>query len=254
VAEGGEEDYPAVAMNIFVGTSGWAYGTWKPGFYPAGTSAKSFLHYYATKFDSVEVNYTFGKPLGLTPELSARWMADVPDGFEFSFKAPRAVTHSRDRLQDSEVLQKFAASLEPFRKAKKLGVVLFQLPPTVRSDEKLLSSFLKIWPKRYRAAFEFRHESWFDESVYAALKKAGAAVCIAESEKLVTPEQVTAGHVYYRLRLPAYSNKELDLRSRLIASHANAGRLVYAYLKHEDSPVSTQRALRIQALAKKSVA
>jgi len=234
-------------MNLFVGTSGWAYGTWKPGFYPAGTSAKSFLHYYATKFNSVEVNYTFGKPLGLTPELSARWMAEVPAGFEFSFKAPRAVTHSRDRLQNSEVLQKFAASLEAFRKAKKLGVVLFQLPPTVRSDENLLSSFLKVWPKKYRAAFEFRHESWFNESVYATLKRAKAALCIAESEKLVTPEQVTAAHVYYRLRLPKYSNKELDLRSQSLVAHANAGRLVYAYLKHEDSPVSTRRALRIQS-------
>jgi uncharacterized protein YecE (DUF72 family) len=254
VAEGDEEDYPAEAMNLLIGTSGWAYGTWKPGFYPAGTSAKSFLRYYATKFRSVEVNYTFGKPLGLTPELSRRWMADVPADFEFSFKAPRAVTHSRDRLQDSEILRKFAASLEPFRKAKKLGVVLFQLPPTVQSDEKLLSGFLKIWPKRYRAAFEFRHESWFNEGVYAALKKAGAALCIAESEKLVTPEQITAGHVYYRLRLPKYSNKELDLRSQLLAAHATAGRLVYAYLKHEDSPVSTRRALRIQSLAMKSVA
>jgi uncharacterized protein YecE (DUF72 family) len=157
-------------------------------------------------------------------------------------------------LQDSEVLRKFAASLEPFRKAKKLGVVLFQLPPTVRSDEKLLSSFLKIWPKRYRAAFEFRHESWFNDVICAALKKARVALCIAESEKLVTPEEVTTGHIYYRLRLPKYSNKELDLRSQSLVAHANAGRLVYAYLKHEDSPVSTQRALRIQALAKKSVA
>jgi uncharacterized protein YecE (DUF72 family) len=249
VAECRERDYSALAMNLYIGTSGWAYWTWKPGFYPAGTSAKSFLRFYASKFNSVEVNYTFGKPLGLTPELSARWISDVPEGFQFSFKAPRAVTHSRDRLQNSELLKNFLASLEAFRKAKKLGAVLFQLPPTVKCNEELLRSFLKDWPKRYRAAFEFRHASWFNDGVYSTLKRAGVALCIAESEKLVTPEQVTAEHVYYRLRLDHFSQKELDLRSQQLAAHAIAGRDVYAYVKHVDSPISTQRAKKIKMLA-----
>jgi len=182
-------------------------------------------------------------------ELSARWMADVPEGFQFSFKAPRAVTHSRDRLQDSELLRKFLASLEPFKNAKKLGVVLFQLPPTLKCNETLLRDFLKRWPKRYRAAFEFRHASWFNDNVCGILKQAGVALCVAESEKLVTPEQVTAEHVYYRFRLDHYSPKELDLRSHQLALHASAGRNVYAYVKHVDSPISTQRAKRIQSLA-----
>ena len=236
-------------MALFVGTSGWAYSTWKPGFYPAGLGAKGFLKYYATKFNSVEVNYTFGKPLGLTPELTARWMADVAERFEFSFKAPRAVTHSRDRLQHSELLKKFLKSLEPFRKANKLGVVLFQLPPTLKSNPDLLRRFLKKWPKQYRAAFEFRHESWFEHKVFAILNEYGTALCVAESEKIVTPEQTTAPFVYYRLRLPKYSKVGLDLRARALAEHAAAGRDVYAYLKHEDSPISTRRAKRVKAVA-----
>jgi uncharacterized protein YecE (DUF72 family) len=236
-------------MAIFIGTSGWAYSTWKPGFYPAGVSAKGFLRHYATKFNSVEVNYTFGKPLGVTPELAARWIGDVPAGFQFAFKAPRAVTHSRERLQKSELLEKFLRSLEPFRKSRKLGPVLFQLPPHAKKDAPLLSAFLKGWPKRYRIAFEFRNASWFDEEVFGILRKAGAALCIAESDKLSTPEVVTADFVYYRLRLEKYSKDALALRSQLLAGHANEGRDVYAYLKHVDSPISTRRASRVKALA-----
>jgi uncharacterized protein YecE (DUF72 family) len=242
-----------LSMGLFVGTSGWAYGTWKPGFYPAGLSAKSYLKFYATKFNSVEVNYTFGKPLGITPELAARWMGDVPEGFRFSFKAPRAVTHSRDRLQRPELLKLFLKSLEPFRKAEKLGVVLFQLPPTLKSNPKLLRDFLKRWPKQYRVAFEFRHASWFEEVVFEILKNAGAALCVAESEKVVTPECLTAEFAYYRLRMPKYSKDALDLRSRTLAAHVTAGRDVYAYLKHVDSPISTRRAGRVKQLAESYV-
>jgi uncharacterized protein YecE (DUF72 family) len=241
-------------MAIFTGTSGWAYGTWKPGFYPAGLSAKGFLGFYSTKFNSVEVNYTFGKPLGVTPELARRWMADVPVGFQFSFKAPRAVTHSRERLQHSELLKKFLASLEPFRKANKLGVVLFQLPPHANKDSALLKTFLQRWPKRYKAAFEFRNASWFDDEVFAILRKAGVALCIAESEKLVTPEVATTDFAYYRFRLEKYSKEALALRSQLLAAHANAGRDVYAYLKHVDSPISTRRAKTVRSLAESYVA
>ena len=236
-------------MTLFVGTSGWAYGTWKPGFYPAGLGSKGFLKFYATKFNSVEVNYTFGKPLGITSELARRWLTDVPEGFEFSFKAPRAVTHSRERLQHSELLKKFLKSLEPFRNANKLGVVLFQLPPTLKVEEGLLRKFLKKWPKQCRAAFEFRHESWFSEEVFAILNEAGVALCVAESEMLETPDLVTAPFVYYRLRMPKYSQEALDLRARTLAAHASAGRDVYAYLKHVDSPISTRRAKRVKSLA-----
>lgn len=240
-------------MAIFIGTSGWAYSTWKPGFYPASVSAKGFLRFYSMKFNSVEVNYTFGKPLGVTPELAARWIGDVPTGFQFAFKAPQAVTHSRERLQNSELLEKFLESLEPFRKAKKLGPVLFQLPPHAKKDVQLFSMFLKGWPKRYRVAFEFRNASWFDEEVFAILREAGGALCVAESDKLATPEVATADFVYYRLRLEKYSKEALAQRSQSLAGHANAGRDVYAYLKHVDSPISTRRANHVRTLAEASL-
>jgi uncharacterized protein YecE (DUF72 family) len=238
-------------MGLHAGTSGWAYGSWKPGFYPAGTGSKGFLRYYASKFNSVEVNFTFERPLGLTPEVSQRWLADVPEGFLFSFKAPRAVTHAKARLQDSEVLRGFIESLEPFRKAKRLGVVLFQLPPTLKSDAGLLKSFLKKWPKKYRAAFEFRHGSWFNEEVFTILRKAGVALCVAESDELETPNVATAGHIYYRLRLSKYSKAALEERARRMAKHIEERREVFAYLKHEDSPISTVRAKRLVASVSK---
>ena len=241
-------------MSLHAGTSGWAYGSWKPGFYPRGTSAKSFLHFYGTKFNSVEVNYTFTKPLGLTPELSKRWMGEVPQGFEFSFKAPRAVTHSKARLQDSDLLRKFMASLDAFRKAKKLGVVLFQLPPTLKCDAQLLRTFVRRWPKRYRAAFEFRHASWFTEEVFGILRKAGVALCVAESDELETPDVATASHVYYRLRLSRYSKAALEERAARVNAHINAGREVYAYLKHVESPISTVRAKRLVAAVERRAA
>ena len=238
-------------MRLHAGTSGWAYGSWKPGFYPAGTGAKSFLHFYGTKFNSVEVNYTFAKPLGLTPELSKRWMSEVPEEFKFSFKAPRAVTHSKTRLRDSELLRKFASSLEAFRKAKKLGVVLFQLPPTLKCDAQLLRSFVRRWPKKYHSAFEFRHASWFNQEVFEILRKAGVALCVAESDELETPEVATAAHVYYRFRRSKYSKAALEERSLRAAEHLAAGREVYAYMKHVDSPVSTARAKRLVAAMKR---
>jgi uncharacterized protein YecE (DUF72 family) len=240
------ERLSSTAMNLYLGTSGWAYGTWKPEFYPHGLGAKSFLAHYATKFNSVEVNYTFGSPRKLTPELAAKWIDAVPENFKFSFKAPRQVTHSRERLQHSEPLKAFLQTLRPFQKSDKMACILFQLPPTLRCDTRLLGSFLKRWRGSVPAAFEFRHASWFNDQIFGILRDANVALCVAESDELQTPDIATTNFVYYRFRLSEYPAAALRKRAEYIAAHMRGGREVFAYQKHEESAITPKRASAIQ--------
>jgi uncharacterized protein YecE (DUF72 family) len=224
---------------IHAGTSGWAYGSWKPDFYPAKLSAARFLSHYAGRLNSVEVNYTFRRTA--SEELLLRWAEATPADFRFAVKAHQRITHIK-RLRDAaEVTAEFLASLEPLRKAKKLGPVLFQLPPNFKRDVGRLREFLAELPAGVRAAFEFRHESWFTEEVHAALRKAMAALCLAEDAELTTPEVVTADFCYLRLRKKRYSRKAVAERVRRLAKTGD----VFVYFKHEET---AEGALRAEAL------
>ena len=167
---------------VYAGTSGWAYPTWKPDFYPAKLAPAKFLAFYAARLNTVEVNYTFRRfP---TDKLLEGWIAATPAGFQFAVKAHQTITHIK-RLRDaSQFTLDFLAALRPLQEAQKLGPVLFQLPPFLKADVSLLKEFLAALPRNLRAAFEFRHDSWFSEEVFAALREANAALCEAESEKL----------------------------------------------------------------------
>ena len=231
---------------IYAGTSGWAYGRWRPDFYPAKLSATRFLSHYAGRLNSVEVNYTFRRIA--SEELLLRWAEATPADFRFAVKAHQRITHIK-RLRDvAEPTAEFLASLEPLRKAKKLGPVLFQLPPNFKCDVVRLREFLAGLPSWVRAAFEFRHESWFGEEVYAALRKAGAALCLAEDEKLATPEVVTADFNYLRLRKESYSLKSAAQKVRRLARNGD----LFVYFKHEETPEGALRAeALLQAVRKK---
>ena len=230
---------------IFAGTSGWAYGSWKPDFYPAKLSAPRFLNHYAERLNSVEVNYTFGRRV--SEDLLQRWAAAVPEHFRFAVKAHRRITHSK-RLRDAAAITaEFLASLEPLRTAKKLGPVLFQLPGNFKCDVGRLREFLASLPAEVRATFEFRHESWFTEEVYATLRKAGAALCLAEDEKLTTPEVVTTDFCYLRLRKKRYSRKAVVERLHRLAT----SRDVFVYFKHDETPVGALRAEALLRLMQK---
>jgi len=227
--------------NIYAGTSGWAYTSWKPQFYPAKLASKNFLAHYATQLNSVEVNYTFRRYA--TEQLLLRWIDATGVDFRFAVKANQSITHIK-RLHDAaDATQKFLESLEPLHKAAKLGPVLFQLPPYLKCDVERLREFLATLPKWLRPAFEFRHESWFNDEVYAALRNAGVALCWAESEKIVTPEVQTAQFHYLRLR-----KEECDLKAveRKVRSLANDGD-VYIYFKHEDTPEGALNAAALLA-------
>ena len=224
---------------IYAGTSGWAYTSWRPGFYPAKLGAGRFLQHYAGRLNAVEVNYTFGRRV--SEELLQRWAEAVPEHFRFAAKAHRRITHSR-RLRDAAVVTaEFLDLLGPLRLSGKLGPVLFQLPGNFKCDAGRLREFLAGLPAGVRTAFEFRHESWFSEDVYAALRNGGAALCLAEDAELTTPEVVTADFCYLRLRKKRYSRKAVAERVRRLA----LGGDVFVYFKHDETPVA---ALRAQAL------
>src|SRR5579872_4499286 len=192
---------------VYAGTSGWAYPQWKPDFYPAKLPAAKFLGYYATRLNSVELNYTFRRfP---TQKLLTGWIAATPENFKFAVKANQAITHIK-RLKDvAETTEKFLSALQPLAEAQKLGPVLFQLPPFLKCDLSRLQDFLVALPAGFRPVFEFRHESWFSEDVFAVLRKFNAGLCQAESEKLDTPDVQTADFCYLRLRKQTYSADDL---------------------------------------------
>ena len=219
---------------LYAGTSGWAYPTWKPKFYPVKTPSKRFLEVYASRLNSVEVNYTFRRYP--SEKLLSGWIAATPTGFRFSVKANQLITHIK-RLRDGrELTQRFLSSLQLLVEAGKLGVVLYQLPPFLKADAALLSDFLAHLPAAVRSTFEFRHDSWFTEEIFALLRQANAALCLAESEKLVVPDIATADFVYYRLRKPEYSPAERKEIAARTGAQLAQRRDAFVYFKHEETP------------------
>ena len=187
-------------MAIWVGTSGYNYPEWKGSFYPETLPAAKMLPYYAERFPTVEINYTFYR--APNEKILAGWNSATPERFKLTLKAPKRITHD-SRLRDSgDRVRQFletASTLGP-----KLGALLFQLPPNLKKDLALFDAFLETFPPRVCAAFEFRHTSWLDEEVYARLRDRNLALCVADSEKLSTPVEITADYAYFRLRDEGY--------------------------------------------------
>jgi uncharacterized protein YecE (DUF72 family) len=228
---------------LFAGTSGFAYPAWKPGFYPEKLAQAKFIEHYATRLNCVEINYTFRRmPSASTLES---WVKATPAGFVFAVKAHQRITHIQ-RLKNSEQSTEiFLNAIDPLRSARRLGPILFQLPPNLKRDVGLLAAYLALLPRDLRYAFEFRHPTWLDEEVYAALRAHNVALCLAESEKLEIPEVLTADFVYYRLRKPEYTAEDVEsIRARTKELLAG-GRDLYLMFKHEDDPAG---ALNAEAL------
>lgn len=218
---------------IYAGTSGWAYASWKPKFYPAKLASAKFLGYYATRLNSVEVNYTFRSQV--TEKLLAGWIAATPADFKFAIKAHQTITHIKRLRNAAEPTAKFLASLDPLRDADKLGPLLFQLPPFLKCDIPMLEEFLGGLPRDTRCAMEFRHPSWFADEVYQRLSRANVALCQAESDKLETPDVATADFRYFRLRKEKYSAAARKTISKKV-NDASRSADVFVYFKHEDTP------------------
>jgi uncharacterized protein YecE (DUF72 family) len=227
----------------FIGTSGWSYPTWKPGFYPKALSQKKFLEYYATQLNSVEVNYTFQHLP--TESMLTNWLAASDTGFRFSFKAPQRVTHFL-RLRDcSEAVAALSCALAPVVAAGRMGVVLFQLPPNFKADLARLDSFLvEAKTSGLLMAFEFRNSSWFCDEVYAVLRQHRVALCVAGSDDLETPDVVTAPFTCYRFRKSGYSRAQLSAIEKTLRRRSAEGD-VFAYFKHEEEPTGAICAVEV---------
>ncbi len=228
---------------LCIGTSGWAYTTWKPEFYPAKTPSTKFLSYYATRLNGVEVNYTFrARPAVRTLQ---NWCEATPETFTFVVKAHQRITHIK-RLKDVETdVAGFCESLRPLSEAGKLGPILFQLPPHLKADVDRLRRFLQCVPKGMRAAMEFRNESWFADGVLNLLREYDAALCVAESDDLEVPDVNTASFAYYRFRKSDYTEAALhEIENRLTQSMRQGD--VYAFFKHEETAEGALNARRVR--------
>jgi len=227
------------SMSLHIGTSGWSYPNWKPAFFPEKLPAKRFLEFYSTRLNAVELNATYRRMP--TASAIAGWLAGTPADFRFAAKTHESITH-RKRLKDAgDSMRFFLQSLEPMRQSGKLGAILLQLPPNLKADTALLESFVQLLPEAYRFAFEFRHESWFDDKVYEILRRKNVALCWAESEKIVTPRIATANFLYFRLRLPEFDKAQVAKIGEELKGYSQ-DKDVYAFFKHEDQPTGALNA------------
>ncbi len=233
-------------MAIWVGTSGYNYPEWKGSFYPEKLPTAKMLPYYAERFSTVEINYTFYR----TPnaKILEGWNRETPDRFKLTLKAPKRITHDarlKDCAEKMDYFVKTAATLGP-----KLGALLFQLPPNLKKDLARFDAFLETFPPKACAAFEFRHESWLDEEIYGRLKARNLALCVADSEKLSTPVVITADYAYFRLRDEGYQKKDIVQWAQTIREKTAHCNDVYVYFKHEEEGKGPEFArLLIDALA-----
>jgi uncharacterized protein YecE (DUF72 family) len=217
------------AMRVLAGTSGFSYKEWKGSFYPEDLPADAMLGFYAKRLPAVEINNTFYRMP--KPALLQGWASEVSEDFRFVLKASQRITHHK-RLKDagSEVAYFFevASTL-----GDRLGPALFQLPPNLKKDLPRLTDFLALLPESSRAAFEFRHASWFEDDVFEALRTRGAALCIAEDEELATPAVATAPWGYLRLRRQDYDEAAVDAWAEKI--RGQAWDEAFVFFKHEDA-------------------
>jgi uncharacterized protein YecE (DUF72 family) len=220
--------------HLYAGTSGWAYPSWKPDFYPPKLAQKNFLQFYSTQLNTVEVNFSFRQLLKET--TVAKWIAETSANFHFGVKAHQVITHIKRLKQTEDFLPRFLNTLTPLAQAGKMGPVLFQLPPNMKADAGVLEEFLRVVPRGVLGAFEFRHESWFTDNIFDLLKKNNRALCVAETEERVTPDVLTADFAYYRYRKPSYTTDERKQMVGRLREHLHEGRNVFAYFKHEETP------------------
>jgi uncharacterized protein YecE (DUF72 family) len=230
-------------MRYLIGTSGYNYPEWRGSLYPEKLAAAKMLGYYAERFNSVEVNYTFYRIP--TEKLLAGWAAGSPAGFTFTLKAPRRITHDAKLRNVADLTQTFCRTAATL--GSKLGVLLFQLPPTFKRDDAVFSAFLDVIPEGTRAAFEFRHPSWHDDDVFAALRRRNLALCIADSERMSTPLVSTADYTYFRLRDEGYQRPDIQRWADTVRS-LDAAQGAHVYFKHEEQGKGPEFAALLMSL------
>jgi len=216
-------------VKIIAGTSGYAFKEWKGTFYPSDIKPDGMLAFYASRFPTVEINNTFYRMPRENVLLD--WAAAVPDGFTFSIKASQRITHhARLKIDCADLVEYLLRSTAVL--GDHLGPILFQLPPNMKKDMERLSPFLDLLPRDRRFVIEFRHDSWFDDDVFAALRERDVAMCVAEQEEFKCPVVCTASWGYLRLHRFDYDQGMLAEWARCVA--AQPWTEAYVYFKHDE--------------------
>jgi len=227
-------------MNTFVGTSGFQYAEWKGSFYPEDLPASKMLPYFAERLATTEINYTFHRIP--SPKTIDTWLAQTPENFRFTLKAPQKITHFA-RLRDcQDTLAYFCRVIAAL--GERLGPVLFQLPPNFKKDANVLGSFLRELPE-IRAAFEFRHESWLDEEIFNLLRERKVTLCLADTEKQAAPTAITTDYGYLRLRREDYTNDDVRRWAEFVRGKSSDWKEAFIYFKHEDAGIGPKLAAQM---------
>ncbi|HYB71455.1 MAG TPA: DUF72 domain-containing protein [Candidatus Bathyarchaeia archaeon] len=232
---------------IRIGTSGYNYPEWRGSFYPEKFPTGEMLPYYAERFSTVEINYTFYRMPNA--KTVAGWVAETPADFSFTLKAPQRITHIARLREIGDPLRYFldtAAGL-----GGKLGTVLFQLPPNFKKDLARLGGLLDQLPAGLRCAFEFRHETWLSDDVYERLRAGNAALCIADTEEATTPVEPTADWGYLRLRDQGYREADLAEWAETIEGMSDRWRDTFVYFKHEEAGTGPAFARQLEAILRR---
>ncbi len=237
---------------LYIGTSGWNYNHWKKNFYPDGLKQNKWLEFYSDRLKSVEINNSFYH-LPNTKTLK-NWRDITPKNFIFSVKGSRYITHMKKLKAPKTSSRKFFTRVKHLK--KKMGPVLFQLPPHWSYNKKRFQRFIKAMPEKYRYTFEFREKSWWNDEVLNLLKEHNAAFCIYELAGTLTPKEVTADFVYIRLHGPDgkyqgnYSKKQLSGWAGVITAWLKENKDVYVYFDNDDSGYAVKNAQQLQEMMK----
>jgi uncharacterized protein YecE (DUF72 family) len=233
---------------IWIGTSGWTYDGWRGPYYPKDLAKKHWLKWYAGQFPTTEINGSFYR----TPSLQAvrSWRDQTPKNFLFAWKASKFITHWKRLTEKSEnsiaLMETRLAALAP-----KVGVVLFQLPPQFPKNFERLASFLPMLPRHHSYAFEFRHRSWYDESIIKLLRAHGVSLCLSDHHDAPAPWEITARHVYVRGHGPTgryrdnYPEGTLRAWAREIRKWRRQGRTVFVYFDNDQKSAAPEDARRL---------
>ncbi|MEX0841643.1 MAG: DUF72 domain-containing protein [Xanthobacteraceae bacterium] len=237
--------------NIYIGTSGWSYPSWRGPFFPKEIRVRDHLHYYATQFATTELNGVFYRTP--TIETVRGWREQTPEDFIFAWKASKFITHwKRLTLKAKNNIELTESRLKLL--GPKAGPVLFQLPPNFKANRERLASFLGLLPKRQRYAFEFRHKSWYEDDILDLLRDHGISLCLSDHCDAPAPWEVTARHVYVRGHGPTgayagrYPDKTLRAWARRIAEWKRQRRTVYVYFDNDERGAAPKDAKRLMKM------
>ena len=230
---------------LYTGTSGFAYKTWKPGFYPPDLKNADMLRYYAERLPSVEINNTFYR--APTAKLLDSWLSQTPADFCFTLKAPQRITHFSRLKNAGEHVDFFLKTARTL--GSRLGTILFQCPPNLRFDAALLAGFFETLPAEgFRFAMEFRHDSWRNDEAMGLLREKDVAWCVAEGQAEERVIRTARDFIYLRLRRGTYDEADVAAWAQEIGAVLEEGVDAYVYFKHEDDPAGVRYALRLREL------